>query len=125
MKISQKVFYRFGDDIYLKDFYEQASIFVSVSLMEGFGLTPLEAMSSRCPVLCSDIPVFREILGNSCEFVDPKKTENIREKLEKILKSQNEQERLINLGLKKISEYSWEKCALETSEIYKKVMNEK
>ena len=69
--------------------------------------------------LCSNIPVFKEILGDACEFVDPKKTENIREKIEKILKSQNEQERLINLGFKKISEYSWEKCALETSEIYK------
>ena len=52
-----------GDNKKLEEYYKKASLFVSLSLMEGFGLTPLEAMSFNCPVICSDIPVFREILG--------------------------------------------------------------
>lgn len=125
LNVDRKIIQTFGDDKSLKKFYEEANVFVSVSLMEGFGLTLLEAMKYKCPVLCSDIPVFREILGNSCEFVDPKNPKKIKEKLEKILKSKNEQNRLIQLGIDKVSEYSWKKCAFETSEIYKKILNEK
>ena len=98
---------------------------MSTSLDEGFGLTNLEAMSSGCPVLCSDISVFREILGDSCEYFDPKSIESIKNKMEKILKSQNEQKRLIRLGLDKVKDYSWDKCASSTSKIYKRLISEK
>lgn len=114
-----------GDNQKLEKYYKKATLFVSVSLMEGFGLTPLEAMSLNCPVICSDIPVFREVLGNSCEYVDPLDVNNIRIKIETILKSKNEQERLIELGKKKVTEYPWEKCTAETSKIYEKILNGK
>ena len=125
LKIKKNFFYTSGDNKKLEEHYKKASLFVSISLMEGFGLTPLEAMSYNCPVVCSDIPVFREILGNSCEYIDPQDADNLRIKIEKILKSKNEQERLINLGNKKIAEYPWQKCVEETSKIYKKILNEK
>ena len=50
---------------------------------------------------------------------------DIQDKLEKIAKSQKEQQKLIKLGLNKAKEYSWEKCASQTSDIYKQVLNEK
>ena len=61
--IKKNLFQEFGNDQYLKKFYKNASLFVNTSLIEGFGLTNLEAMSFGCPVLCSEIPIFREILG--------------------------------------------------------------
>ena len=93
--------------------------------MEGFGLTTLEAMNAGCPVLCSDISIFREILGDNCEYFNPEDIADIQDKLEKIAKSQKEQQKLIKLGLNKAKEYSWEKCASQTSDIYKQVLNEK
>tara|TARA_Y100000591_G_scaffold91531_1_gene77394 strand:- start:2458 stop:3534 length:1077 start_codon:yes stop_codon:yes gene_type:complete len=123
--IKKNLFQESGNDQYLKKFYESASLFVNTSLIEGFGLTNLEAMSYGCPVLCSEIPIFREILGNSCEYVEPKNIEIIQKKIEKILKSQNEQKRLIRLGFNKISNYSWENCVLSTSKIYEKIISEK
>lgn len=123
--IKENLSQEFGNDEYLKRFYKKANLFVSTSLDEGFGLTNLEAMSSGCPVLCSDISIFREILGDSCEYFDPKSIESIKNKMEKILKSQNEQKRLIRLGLDKVKDYSWDKCASSTSKIYKRLISEK
>ena len=123
--IKKNLFQEFGNDQYLKKFYKNASLYVNTSLIEGFGLTNLEAMSFGCPVLCSEIPIFREILGDSCEYVNPKSIESIKNKMEKILKSQNEQKRLIRLGLDKVKNYSWDKCASSTSKIYKRLISEK
>ena len=123
--VKENLFQEFGDDEYLKKFYEKASLFVTTSLTEGFGLTNLEAMGSGCPVLCSEIPIFREILGDSCEYVDPNNIEDIRKKMEKILTSQNEQKKLIRLGLNGAKIFSWEKCVSSTSKIYKSLISEK
>jgi glycosyltransferase involved in cell wall biosynthesis len=51
--------------------YRHAELFVFLSLDEGFGLPPLEALSFGCPVLASDIPVLRENLGEHATYVDP------------------------------------------------------
>ncbi|MEK7115995.1 MAG: glycosyltransferase family 1 protein [Patescibacteria group bacterium] len=48
----------------LEDLYSRATAFVFPSHAEGFGLPPLEAISAGCPVVCADIPVLREVLGN-------------------------------------------------------------
>ena len=125
LKITDKLFQRFGDDNDLQALYEEASLFISVSLVEGFGLTTLEAMNFGCPVVCSDIPVFREILGDSCEFVNPNDETDIQNKIEKILKSKHEQDNLIKSRYQTVLKYSWKKCTKETSEIYKEILNEK
>lgn len=57
--------------------YRNAELFVFCSLDEGFGLPPLEALHFGCPVLASDIPVMREVLGSAAHFVDPRALESV------------------------------------------------
>lgn len=52
--------------------YANTALFLFVSLGEGFGLPPLEAMAFGAPVVAADIPVMREVLGHYATFVDPK-----------------------------------------------------
>jgi glycosyltransferase involved in cell wall biosynthesis len=59
------------DDAELAWLFGHAELFVFLSLDEGFGLPPVEALSFGCPVLASDIPVLRETLGDRATFVDP------------------------------------------------------
>jgi glycosyltransferase involved in cell wall biosynthesis len=53
----------------LDSLYQSCSALVYPSIMEGFGLPPLEAMAWGKPVIVSDIPVFRELLGTAPIFV--------------------------------------------------------
>lgn len=125
LKIKNNLIFKAGDEFELLKTYRRSRLYVSLSLAEGFGITNLEAMSTGCPVLCSKIPIFEEILLDSCEYVEPTNVNQVQSKIEKILKSQSEQKNLINKGYKRIENFSWEKCALDTSEIYKKILNEK
>ena len=51
--------------------FARADAFVWPSLHEGFGLPPLEAQRLGAPVLASDIPINREILGSSARYFPP------------------------------------------------------
>lgn len=125
LRIVDNISQKSASDDELNYFYESSNLYVTLSLIEGFGLTPLEAMNSSCPVICSDIPVFKEIFKNACEFVDPNDVESIKIKIEQILKSKEQQKKMINLGHDLARIYTWEKCASETSKLYKKLLNDR
>jgi len=63
----------------------RAKAFVFPSFAEGFGLPPLEAMAAGVPVVCSDIPVFREVYGDAVLYVDPNRPESIAAALRALL----------------------------------------
>ncbi|MGB7238827.1 MAG: glycosyltransferase [Rhodococcus sp. (in: high G+C Gram-positive bacteria)] len=51
--------------------YANTALFVYLSLDEGYGIPPLEALRFGAPVLVSDRPVFRELLGDNAHYCDP------------------------------------------------------
>jgi glycosyltransferase involved in cell wall biosynthesis len=57
--------------------YEQTALFLFLTLDEGFGLPTIEALRAGAPQLVSDIPVFREILGENAAYVDPRDRERV------------------------------------------------
>jgi glycosyltransferase involved in cell wall biosynthesis len=63
--------WRSGSDDELADLYATADCFVYPSLAEGFGIPLVEAAKLGCPVACSDIPPFREVLGTHARFFAP------------------------------------------------------
>lgn len=93
-----------------------------VSFYEGFGLPILEAQSCKSPVITSNNSSMKEVAGNGAILVNP---ENISEITEAINSLHNEETRkkLINEGLRNISNFSWEKTAKETLRIYNEVLN--
>ena len=55
-------------------YYQHASAFLFPSYEEGFGIPVIEAMKAGLPVICSDIPVLREVAGSGAYFVKPETT---------------------------------------------------
>jgi len=102
--------------------YSGAKCFVSPSLAEGFGLTYLEAQSKNIPILASNIPVAREILGDSAYFFDPTDKNDLKEKMSKILNDKSFSDDLIEKGKVNLKRFAWEKVAGKTEEIYREVL---
>lgn len=65
-----------SDDAY-RELLLQATALVTASRNEGFGLPVIEAMSAGTPVLCSDIPIFREVGGKAAQYFDPDSPEDL------------------------------------------------
>src|SRR5207244_8894235 len=49
----------------LEALYARAAVFVFLSEYEGFGLTPLEALSAGVPIVVLDTPIAREVYGDA------------------------------------------------------------
>ncbi len=75
----------FVDDALLPGLVAGAAVLVFVSLDEGFGLPPLEAMACGTPVLVSDRGVFREVCGEAACYVDPLSPSSIATALDELL----------------------------------------
>lgn len=69
--------------------YKYASCFVYPSLYEGFGIPPLEAIAFNCPVIVSDVEVFKEIYSNSVIYCDVKGIDDLRDKINLVDKDNN------------------------------------
>lgn len=111
----------FSEESTLANLYRQAKLFIYPSLYEGFGIPILEAMSVGCPVMCSDIKVFREITGGAAAFFNPLEIDSLVEQLELLLASDNERETLRKKGFERVKDFSWKNCSDAYIEIYHKL----
>ena len=98
----------------------QADALVFPSMAEGFGLPVLEAMASGVPVIASDLPVLREVGGNAAKYVLPTDTEAWAKAIIETAEPVH-QARLRMLGKVRAAEFSWEKAARKTWEIFQKI----
>ncbi len=112
----------FVDHDVLNALYAGAEALIFASLYEGFGLPLLEAMASRCPVLASKRTSLPEVAGEAAAWFDPESIEDISDNMSLVFKNTSYQEDLRQKGLKRILNFSWEKCAQETFELYRKVL---
>ena len=111
-----------GDDGVLASLYQQASVFVYPSLYEGFGIPPLEAMSFDCPVACSNSSSIPEVVADAAIQFNPSDNDAIVDALVKLLSSSALRTNLINRGRDRVKLFSWDKCAMETLEVYKALL---
>ncbi|MBU1180270.1 glycosyltransferase family 4 protein [Patescibacteria group bacterium] len=111
------LFYGYASDEELVTLYKHAKIYIFPSLIEGFGLPPLEALSFGLPIVCSDIPVFHEVLGDAVLYFNPRNIENIKETLQKCLAGHRS-----DAGINKLLvRYDFQKTAKECLEVFYKI----
>ncbi len=111
-----------SNDRMLKYLYKRAALLVYPSLQEGFGLPPLEAINNNCPVACSNIPVFKEILGNCCFYFNPKNIKEINYTIQKILYTKKKNTKFFKLSSEIKKKFTWQATALNTISVYKKIL---
>jgi glycosyltransferase involved in cell wall biosynthesis len=95
----------------LRALYEAARCFVFPSLYEGFGLPAVEAMACGCPVVVSDLPVFREVCGDAACYVDPQSGQAVAAGVCALALDDTRATCLRYAGLAQIHELTWERSA--------------
>ncbi|MFA5553184.1 MAG: glycosyltransferase family 1 protein [Phycisphaerae bacterium] len=123
LKLDKKVIFTGGIDFEkVISLYHQAKFSVNVSLLEGFGLPVLESMASACPVVCSDIPVFHEIGGESVLYCNPTNAEDIAKKMIYLYKDEKKRKILSMAGLERSKSFSWCQSAVKMIDVFKFAM---
>lgn len=110
-----------GSDEVLASLYANALCFVYPSLYEGFGLPPLEAMAAECPVVSSNTSSMPEVVNQAGVYFDPNNIDEMCAAIETVIADGALRSKLVLLGLENIKHFSWQNCATETLEIYKKL----
>ena len=111
-------FFGAANDAQLASLYQHAVALVFPSRMEGFGLPALEAMSFGCPVVCSDIPVFHELLGDEAVYFDPQSPDDLAQKLKGVIGQGTRTKREPNANV--LARFSWKEMAEKTIRIYER-----
>ena len=91
--------------------YQSATTFAHASEYEGFGMPILEAMSHGVPCVLSDIPVFREVAGDSALYFDHRKPQELAHALQTILQSDARRQELSKLARERANSFKWEDVA--------------
>ncbi len=99
-------------------FYGGAELMVYPSFYEGFGLPPLEAMAMGVPVLAANTSSLPEVLGDAAAYFNPYISHSLAERIAFLMDHPDIRNNMGTKSLIKAKEYSWERTAKQTYEIY-------
>jgi len=102
--------------------YNLASVFVYPTLYEGFGLPALEAMACGLPVITTEISSLPEIVGDAGMLVPVNDETALTQAIQAVLTDQALSQRLATLGTERASQFTWERTAQKTLQVYRHVL---
>jgi glycosyltransferase involved in cell wall biosynthesis len=100
----------------LAELYRTAAALVFPSLYEGFGQPPLEAMASGTPVATSRAGSLPEVCGDAALYFEPT---SVDEMTEAILAVLERPDHLVERGLRRAGEFTWDATARRHEEVYR------
>jgi glycosyltransferase involved in cell wall biosynthesis len=104
-------------------FYNEASVFVSPSLYEGFGLPAAEAMASGTAVVVTEGGALPEVVGNDGVVVPTGNGPALAAAVADLLGDRERRVSLEQRGRDRIvNEFSWAACARRTVQEYKAIL---
>ena len=103
----------------LPNFYKHAQLYIFSSYCEVFGLTSLEAMTQRCPVLISKTSALPEINADAGDYFNPDNIIEIKNKIKNIIINKDYKNELVKKGEAHYKKFTWNKTVNKTlDEIY-------
>lgn len=105
----------------LPSLYAGAAVFIYPSVYEGFGLPVLEAIQSGVATICTKDTSMAEFTNGNVILVERNNDEELNAELGELLTNGQKRQELAMAGLQRSREFSWERCADETIDIYKAI----
>lgn len=104
--------------------YTLADCFVYPSFYEGFGLCLIEANACGCPVVAAFTGALPEVAQDAAVLIDPKNIVEMKEAILKVLSDAALRQDLVEKGLKRAKDFTWDRCASETLRIFHELEQE-
>lgn len=105
----------YAEDRELAALYRGARVVALPSWYEGFGLPALEAAALGAPVVASDLPVLREVMGDAALYAPPERAEAWTRRLTDVLEDEALREELRRRGRARAAAFDWARTAEETA----------
>jgi glycosyltransferase involved in cell wall biosynthesis len=105
-------------------FFSNASLFLYLPKIEGFGFPPIESLMYNVLPVVSDIPVLREVLGDAAYFVNPDQPVAIAQGIISVLSDLNIGNDILIKGQTIISTYTWENCCNKILDVFEETLIE-
>lgn len=109
-----------GDD--MENYYQACDIYVSSTFDETFGLTVVEALANGCQVICSNLPILREVTDNRAIFFEVGSSEMLANKVLHSMKNPISEIEIINNAQYIINKFSKKKMGRQYLNLYKQVL---
>ncbi len=106
----------------INELYNIATCLLFPSRHEGFGLPPLEAMASGCPVVCSNATSLPEIVGDAAVLHDPDDVTGFTESISKFANNDAYAKGYSNKGIEQSRKFSWDAAASATENVYRSLL---
>jgi len=106
----------------LAGLYGGAELFAFPSIVEGFGLPPLEAMACGTPVVTSDAEALLETTGEAAEHVPALDADALADAMRRVLSDAALRERLRAAGLARAAQFTWQQAAEMTRAVYREAL---
>jgi glycosyltransferase involved in cell wall biosynthesis len=104
-------------------YYRDAFALVFPSVLESFGIPPLEAMAFDCPSVVSNCSTMPEVVADAGLLATPGDGEQFAQMVEKLWDNRPQWERLVRLGHERIGRFSPEQSAREMFDFLQKIVN--
>jgi len=102
----------------LTSIYNLATVYCQPSFEEGFGLPVIDAMACACPVAVSQTSALIELTKANAFLFDPNSVKSIKKTLTEAMTNKNKQKQFSQKGMVRAGQYSWQKTAQKTIQIY-------
>lgn len=105
----------------VKNFYSSTDVTVVPSLYDAFGLVILEAMACGSPLVCTNVCDFPLIAEEAAVYAKPHDPKDLAEKIRYVLAHQEKAKKMVEYGLNKVKNYTWEPYVEKLAKIYTEI----
>ncbi len=104
------------------ELYKTADLFVWPTLTESFGHPIIEGMAAGCPIICSDIPINRELCGDAALYFDPFDHHELADKIQQFFDNTVLQQQFSDKGKKRCLQFEWNNHCQRLLQLFHKII---
>ena len=102
------------------DLLAGTAAFVYPSLLEGFGIPPLEAMAAGVPVVATRTGSLPEVLDTAAQWAEPGDVDSLIVAIETVLDDPAVSERLVRAGDERLTHFSWDRSTNDLVDLFER-----